>query len=492
MSLEERQVRLEKLQRLQALGILPYAVDPKRTTTCAETIESFDVWMQEARSLTLAGRLLTIRVHGGMMFADLVDDSGKIQITFKEDEIGTEEYARFRDLMDPGDVVEATGTLFLTRRGEKSLAVTSWRPLAKALLPLPEKWHGLQDVETRYRSRELDLLTNPEARERFLVRSRLVSSLRRFLDAARFLEVETPMLHPIPGGANARPFVTHHHALDADFYLRIAPELYLKRLIVGGFERVYEIGRCFRNEGIDHSHNPEFTMLELYWAYAEREPFMHFLETMIRTMVQEAVGSACVMLPDGELSFQEPFPRKTFREAILEATGIDVDNYPTKESLETVVVTKGLRIDLSGCHGMGECLDELYKKTARPMIVQPTWIMDYPAELKPLANVSPEDPTKSACAQLVVCGAEVVNAYYHELHDPLLQRERLEEQEGLAAAGSHEAQRLDEPFLEALEHGMPPTSGVGIGIDRFVSLITGAGVLKEVILFPTLRPLTRE
>ncbi len=422
------------------------------------------------------------------MFADLMDDSGKMQIAFKQDEIGEERFASFRDLMDPGDIVEVQGVLFLTRRGEKSLSVSAWRPLTKALLPLPEKWHGLQDVETRYRARELDLLSNPEVRSHFLVRSKLVSALRRFLDEDGFLEVETPMLHPIPGGANARPFITHHNALDADFYLRIAPELYLKRLVVGGFERVYEIGRCFRNEGIDHTHNPEFTMLELYWAYAQREPFMRFLEAMICTMVEAAIGSTAVELQGTTLSFQAPFPRKTFRAAILEATAIDIDACETEEALRAAIERAGLRLDLGGCHGRSECLDELYKKTARAAIIQPTWIMDYPADMKPLANVSPEDPTKSACAQLVVCGAEVVNAYYHELHDPLIQRDRLEAQERLATAGSEEAQRLDEAFLKALEHGLPPTSGVGIGIDRFVSLITGAGILKEVILFPTLRP----
>ncbi len=488
MSLDERDVRLEKMRRLQASGLLPYAVEPVRTASCVEAIASFEAWSAGAQPVTLAGRLLTIRVHGGMLFADLADDSGKLQIALKQDEIGETAFSQFRDLLDPADIVEVKGVLFLTRRGEKSLSVSSWRPLTKALLPLPEKWHGLQDVETRYRARELDLLSNPDVRRQFLVRSRLVSALRRFLDGAGFLEVETPMLHPIPGGANARPFITHHNALDADFYLRIAPELYLKRLVVGGFERVYEIGRCFRNEGIDHTHNPEFTMLELYWAYAQREPFMRFLEAMIAHMVTAAIGSSVVELQGNALSFEAPFPRKTFREAILEATGIDIDDCPTEASLRAAIDRAGLRIDLAGCHGRSECLDELYKKTARARIVQPTWVMDYPADMKPLANVSPDDPTKSACAQLVVCGAEVVNAYYHELHDPLVQRERLEAQEALASAGSEEAQRLDEAFLKALEHGLPPTSGVGIGIDRFVSLITGAGILKEVILFPTLRP----
>lgn len=490
MTLDERAVRLEKLDYLRRLGFDPYAVEPNRTATCADAHESFDVWSTEGRVLTVAGRLLTIRVHGGMLFADLFDETGKLQLAFKQDELG-ETFDVFRDGMDPGDIVEITGTLFTTRRGEKSLRVVSWRPLTKALLPLPEKWHGLQDIETRYRARELDLLSNEDVRHRFVVRSRLLSALRRFFDERGFMEVETPMLHAIPGGANARPFITHHNALHADFYLRIAPELYLKRLLVGGFERVYEIGRSFRNEGIDHTHNPEFTMLELYWSYVKREPFFAFLEEMVSTMVQGAVGNTEIATPEGVLQFQGPFPRKTFREAILEATGIDIDALKDEASVHAASAQAGLRIDFSKAVGLSECLDELYKKTARAAITQPTWILDYPADMKPLANVSREDATKSACAQLVVQGAEVINAYYHELHDPLIQRERLEEQERLAASGSEEAQRLDLAFLEALEHGMPPTSGMGMGIDRFVSLMTGAGSLKEVILFPTLRPMPR-
>ncbi len=487
MTLDERSVRLEKLRRLEKDGPIPYALEPQRTATCGEALASFDVWMGEGRELVLAGRLLTIRVHGGMMFADLVDATGKIQLLFKQDLLA-EAFELFRDTMDPADIVEAHGVLALTRRGEKSFQVHAWRPLTKALLPLPEKWHGLSDVETRFRERELDLLVNPEVVERFRIRSRLVSALRRFLDERDFMEVETPMLHPIPGGANARPFVTHHNALGADFYLRIAPEIYLKRLVVGGIERLYEIGRCFRNEGIDHTHNPEFTMLELYWAYANREPFFHFLEEMVQEMVRAAMGEARVQTPDALLDFTAPFPRKTFRETILEATGIDIDTCSTKEALLRAVQEKGLSIHLAECHSLSEAFDELYKKTGRAAIVQPTWVFDYPADMKPLANVSPSDPTKSACAQLVVQGAELVNAYYHELHNPLMQRERLEQQEALAAQGSVEAQRLDEAFLTSLEHGLPPTSGMGMGIDRFVSLITGAGSLKEVILFPTLRP----
>ncbi len=488
MSLDERSVRLEKARRLSESGRAPFAVEPDRSHTTAAAREAFEALAAQATPVTLAGRLLTIRVHGGMMFADLADETGKFQLACKEDELG-EAFSTFRDQLDPGDIIEAQGVCFLTRRGEQSLQVQTWRILTKALLPLPEKWHGLQDIETRYRQRELDLLSNEDVRERFRVRSRVVTALRRFLDGEQFMEVETPILHPIAGGANARPFVTHHHALDAQFYLRIAPELYLKRLLVGGFERVYEIGRCFRNEGIDPTHNPEFTMLELYQAYTRREPFLQMLEAMVGYMVREALGTTEIVSKEGvNLSFAGPFPQKTFRETIIEAVDLDIDAYPTQEALVNEVRARGLALDFAGCFSYSDCLDVLYKKTGRVAIVQPTWVVDYPAGMKPLANVSLSDPTKSACAQLVVCGAEVINAYYYELHDPLLQRERLIEQERLASEGSEEAQRLDELFLESLEHGMPPASGMGMGIDRFVSLITGAGTLKEVLLFPTLRP----
>ena len=489
---EETRTRREKLEDLRVRGLDPYPKNPERLTTIAEAQASFDVWAENGQECQFAGRLFTIRVHGGMMFADLKDESGKIQIAFKQDEIGEEVFALFRDTMDPGDFVEVRGVLFLTKRGERTLSVRTWRPLAKALQPLPEKWHGLQDVETRYRERELDLLSNPEVKERFLLRSRLVSGLRRFLDEAGFIEVETPMLHPIAGGANARPFITHHNALNADFFLRIAPELYLKRLLVGGFERVYEIGRCFRNEGIDHTHNPEFTMMELYWAFAGKERFIAFLEDMMRSVIRYAVGTDTFQIGETTVSFAEAFPRVTFRQAVLEATGIDINHCPTEAALKEAVMNAGLAIDFSKVQGLGECLDELYKQTARQKIVSPVWVLDYPAEMKPLCNVSDEDPTKASCAQLVMAGAEIVNAFYYELNDPLVQRERLEAQERLASAGSEEAQRLDESFLRALEHGMPPAGGMGMGIDRLVSLLTNAGSLKEVILFPTLRPKQEE
>jgi lysyl-tRNA synthetase, class II len=486
--LPERDIRLAKLAELRKRGIDPYPKTSKRTATCGQAVHAFDAWSTSEQVITLAGRIMTTRVHGAMIFADLQDESGKMQIALKEDHIGTETFGNFRDLVDPADIVEVTGVLFTTKRGEKTLQVSGWRMLTKALLPLPEKWHGLQDVERRYRERELDLLSNPDVRHRFLVRSKMISALRHFLDEKGYLEVETPMLQAIPGGASARPFVTHHNALDIDLYLRIAPELYLKRLLVGGFEKIYEIGRCFRNEGIDYAHNPEFTMLELYWAYGTKDEFVTLLESMIVHMMSASVSDLQVASEEGAIDFTPPWPRTTFREAIMKVCGIDIDTHPTKELLAAAIQEKRLSVDLSECVGMGECYDQLFKKTARPRFEQPTWVFDYPIELKPLTNSHPVDPSKSACAQLVIRGAEVVNAYYHELHDPVEQRERLMDQQKLRDEGSEEAQWLDEGFLRALEHGMPPTCGMGMGIDRLAALVTNAPNLKEIILFPTLRP----
>lgn len=483
--LKETDVRCGRLQSLETNGIPGYPDGVSRTHVAAQVKEDFAAHLEKQDTVALAGRIKARRTIGALAFVRLEDASGVIQIVLKED--ATENYQFWLDHLDVGDIVEVNGKVFLTKTQEQSVLADTVTLLAKSLLPLPEKWHGLQDIETRYRQRELDLLSNEDVRARFLARSRLVSSMRHYLDERGFLEVETPMLQPIPGGANARPFITHHNALGADLYLRIAPELYLKRLVVGGFEKVYEIGRCFRNEGIDYSHNPEFTMLELYWAYANKDAFIAFLEEMISTVIAKAVGSLKIAYGEGEIDFAGPWRKVTFREAILEKTGIDIDTLKTPEEIVAASNDKKLRIDFSKCVGLGEHLDELWKKTARPDLHAPTWVFDYPVDLKPLAKRHPSDPTKSATVQLVVEGAEIVNAYYHELNDPIDQRRRFEEQEALRERGSEEAQWMDTAFLESLEHGMPPTSGVGIGIDRLVAFITGAPNLKEVILFPTLK-----
>lgn len=485
---QEELDRLARLQQLREASIDPYPPSANRTHMVADFLERFKELEQGKTPVTLAGRIRLIRKHGGLTFLQIQDGSSTIQIALKKDVLGDDAYEQFHALLDVGDFFEATGTAFLTKKGEPTLMAQTYRLLAKSLLPLPEKWHGLSDIEMRYRERELDLIVHPDVRQRFITRSKLVSALRRFLDERGFMEVETPILQPIPGGANARPFVTHHHALDEDLYLRIAPEIYLKRLIIGGFEKVYEVGRSFRNEGIDYSHNPEFTSIELYWAFVpSAEAFVAFLEEIMRHIVEASTGSLQVPFDGGVINFAESWKKTTFREAILEACGIDIDAYDDEKRLGEDVASKGLQIDFSDCVGLGEHYDQLFKKTAREAMTEPTWVFDYPLELKPLANVSPQDAKKSASVQLIVHGVEIINAYYHELNDPLAQRERFMQQQGLRERGSEVAQPIDETFLRAMAHGMPPTSGMAIGIDRLMAFLTDAPNLKEVILFPTLR-----
>lgn len=485
----EEQVRRDRLANLHAQHIDAYPAGSHRDAMIGDILASFEERLNTQSPFTLSGRVVALRHIGALSFLRVMEESGTIQIVMRKDDLG-DEYTVMTDHLDVGDIVESSGVAYVTKTGEKSLLAQRIHIVAKALKPLPEKWSGLQDVETRYRERELDLIANPESRDRLVVRSRMISALRRFLDEHGFLEVETPMLQPIPGGASARPFITHHNALGVDFYLRIAPELYLKRLVVGGMEKIFEIGRCFRNEGIDYAHNPEFTMLELYHAYAKKDEFIAFNEAMIRAAIQGGLGTTTVTINEVPVDFAQPFARKTFRETILETCGIDIDDLKVGSDVINAVKEKEINIDFKGCLGFGEYLDALYKKTGRAAITAPTWVFDYPADLKPLARQNPEDPSKAACAQLVMMGAEIVNLYYYELNNPIDQRARFMEQEGLREQGSEEAQFLDEAFLSALEHAMPPTSGVGIGIDRLVAFITGAPNLKEVIAFPTLKPKT--
>lgn len=485
---QEEHDRLGRLQQLRDAGVDPYPPDTGRTHTALEILEQFENLESQKTQVKLVGRIRLFRKHGALTFGQLQDQSGTVQIALRKDVIGEAAYHFFHETTDVGDFLEVEGTVFLTKKGEKTVEVMRQRIIAKALMPLPEKWHGLSDVEARYRQRELDLLSHPTVRHRFLVRSKMISALRRYLDGIGFLEVETPVLQPIPGGANARPFITHHNALDSDLYLRIAPELYLKRLIIGGFEKVYEVGRLFRNEGIDQAHNPEFTTIELYWAFVAKETFIKMLEDTMRHIVHAGTGTLQVSHEGTFIDFESDWPRVTFREAILQNCGIDIDLLRTPEAIEQAVSTKQFSIDFSRCVGIGEYYDELFKKTARASLVQPTWVMDYPIELKPLAKTSSSDPSKSASIQLIVKGQEIINAYYYELNDPLEQRKRFEEQQALREQGSDVAQFMDEEFLNALMHGMPPTSGMAIGIDRLTAFITDAPNLKEVILFPTLRP----
>lgn len=431
------------------------------------------------------GRLMAIRGHGGLIFADLVNQSGKTQISFKKEKL--EKTWPAVELLDLGDFVAVDGEDYTTKAGEPTIDVAKWTLLTKAVRPLPSSWYGLTDVEERYRQRYVDLLLNPKVAEVFAVRTRVVKLLRQKLDEAGFSEVETPILQPIYGGATAKPFITHHSALDVDLYLRISDELYLKRLIVGGIEKVYEIGKDFRNEGMDRQHNPEFTMVEFYWAYANYEDLMFFTENILSEIVKEIKGSFKVTYQGNEYDFTPPWPKVPYRDLIRKDSGVDIDKENTEEKLLAAIRKHGTKLDLTGVAGYGAILDTFYKQISRPKIVGPMFLTDYPVSMKPLAKKKAEDPTKSASFQLLVAGFEWINAY-NELNDPEDQKARWEEEMSLAKRGLSEYQVLDEDYIRALEYGMPPTAGWGLGVDRLVSFITDQHTLKDVILFPTMRP----
>jgi lysyl-tRNA synthetase class 2 len=425
----------------------------------------------------VAGRLASRRDFGKAAFLDLVDRSGRIQIHARKDVLGDESFERIVSL-DLGDLIGVDGTAFASRRGELSLRADGWTLLAKSLLAPPEKFHGLEDTETRYRRRELDLIANEESRELFILRSRVISAVRRWLDAHSFLEVETPVLQPLYGGALARPFTTHFNALDSDFYLRIATELYLKRLIVGGLEKVYELGKDFRNEGLSHKHNPEFTMVEWYEAYADYEDEARNLEELVAHVASE-VGYS------GEIDFATtPWRRVTLRDAILDSTGVDVIEHRDRDALVAAAAAKG--IELNPTETWAQLVDDLLSKHVEPGIVHPTFVLDYPVELSPFAKAHRTQPGLVERFECFAGGMEFANAFT-ELNDPDEQRARFEEQKRQLAAGDEEAQPYDEDFIRALEHGMPPTGGIGVGIDRLVMLLSGRHSIREVVLFPAMR-----
>ncbi|MBU1034374.1 lysine--tRNA ligase [Patescibacteria group bacterium] len=483
----ENEIRREKLQAIQDAGLNPYPSISQRTATCIEALQNFDAWQKKRKKITLAGRVMTTRVHGGLIFADLQDSSGCLQILLKLDDIGDENFALFRDRIDPADFIEATGSLFETKKGEKTLQVKSWKILCKALLPLPEKWHGLQDQELRYRFRELDLISNPEVREVFHKRSKIVKALRHALEDEGFEEVETPILQSVAGGATAKPFTTHHNALDIELYLRIAPEIYLKRLIVGGYEKVFEIGRQFRNEGVDWSHNPEFTSCEFYWAYQDYHGLMKFTEDLLSRVIKEVNGGSLkVRYGEHEIDFTAPWPRIDFRQGILDATGIDIEKIK-REELVKKMKKAGIEADYTA--GLGKLFDELYKDAIRNKQIGPVFVVDYPIEMEPLAKPCEGRPKFVQRFQLLAASLELLKAY-SELNDPIDQMERFEAQQALRAKGDEEAQQIDYSFIKSLEHGLPPTAGWGMGIDRFVTLLANIHSVKDVILFPTMRPLS--
>ncbi|MDO8509722.1 MAG: lysine--tRNA ligase, partial [bacterium] len=433
------------------------------------------------------GRIMTKRDMGRLCFCNLRDDSERLQIAVSEKEIGKEDYKFFVKNFEMGDFISVSGPIFTTHAGEISVMVKKYSIISKTLLPLPEKFHGLNDIEVRYRQRYLDLIANDDSLKIAKVRSVLVREVRNFFDNLGFYEVETPVLQTLYGGAMARPFVTHHNALDIPLYLRIAPELYLKRLIVGGFEKVYEVAKCFRNEGIDNNHNPEFTQIEFYWAYADYNKLMDLMEQLIPTLIQKAGLPLKCTIDNKEVDFTPPYPRRTMRDIIKEYAKIDIENYPDQVSL----FNKAKELKVEGIDpkaGRGKLVDDIYKQYARPYIVNPIFMTDHPVELSPLAKKCADDPRYTERFQLLcVGGNELCNAF-SELNDPIDQEERFKEQARLGEAGDEESMPYDTDFIEALKHGMPPTAGLGMGIDRLVKLLMNADNLKEVILFPTLKP----
>ncbi|MFH1253534.1 MAG: lysine--tRNA ligase [Candidatus Uhrbacteria bacterium] len=484
---EEEVIRRERLQSLREAGIDPYPARVKRTRTVKEFLNLFETIETSGEVVGLVGRVRSIRTHGGLSFVHIEDGSGSVQLILKKDHLGEENYQAFINLIDIGDFLETAGRPFTTQKGERSLLTDHYKIICKSLLPLPEKWHGLTDQEIRYRQRYLDLVSNEEVRNIFRVRSAVLTALRTFLNEHGYMEVETPILQTIPGGASARPFTTHHNALDADLYLRIAPELYLKRLLVGGFERVYEVARCFRNEGIDHSHNPEFTQIEAYAAYMDYQELMTLMEEMLTVAIKAAGREISAVPLRGQiLDFTTPWPRLTFRDAVLKFTNLDIELCPDKESLVKAMQEKNLEVDSSAA--FGTLLDNLYKQTVRPAIIQPVFIYDYPTAISPLVKRKEGDARYIEMFQLVYGGGEENIKAFSELNDPLDQEARFKEQAAAREQGDEEAQFADFDYVEAMKHGMPPNAGFGIGIDRLVAMLTDSSNLKEVILFPTLRP----
>ncbi len=484
---DQVQQRMLKLQRLRERGVVPYPARARRSHTAAAAVAAFEqaeAMGSNGPTVQVTGRLRAIRVMGKSSFAHIHDGSGRIQIYLKQDDLGEEAYETFKHDLDLGDFIGVEGYLFRTRTGEVTVHVRSCELLSKSLHPLPEKWHGLKDVETRYRRRYLDLVANEEVPRIFVTRARIVTAMRKFLDEQGFLEVETPTLQTLYGGAMARPFTTHHNALDMALYLRISDELYLKRLIVGGFDKVYEICKDFRNEGVSTKHNPEFTQMECYWAYADYNDMMWLAEHMVAFIAEQVLGCTQVSFQGHQVDLTPPWRRWSLRDAIRELTGIDYMDFPTLDALWAEVERRGL--GLSPQPTWGKLVDELLGEIVEPKLIQPTFIKDYPVDISPLAKAVPGDPTHVERFEIFVGGIETGNAY-SELNDPLAQRERFEQQGRSAKAGDEEAHPMDEDYVLALMHGMPPTGGLGIGVDRLTMLFTDQTSIREVILFPHMR-----
>jgi lysyl-tRNA synthetase class 2 len=475
--------RREKLARLREAGVEPFPHSFEGRTeiaTIRASHEGLAAGEETKDRYRVAGRVAARRGHGKAAFLDLVDGSGRIQLHAREDLIGAESFDSLVSV-DLGDIIGAEGTAFATKRGELSLRVESWTLLAKSLRPPPDKYHGLEDVEVRYRHRELDLIANPEVRELFVKRARAVAAVREWLDGRGFVEVETPVLQPLYGGALARPFVTHHNALDRDLYLRIATELYLKRLIVGGIDRVYELGKDFRNEGISPKHNPEFTMLEWYEAYADYGDVAERLEQLVASVAASVFGSATIHRDGDEIDLSPPWRRTTLRDAIMERTDLDLAERPTREEL-----AEALGREPDPAEGWGKLVDGVLSKLVEPTLIQPTFILDYPVELSPFAKRHRSVEGFVERWEAFIGGVEIANAFT-ELNDPDEQRRRFEQQAEELRRGDEDAQPFDEGFIEALEQGMPPTGGAGLGIDRLVMILAGTRNVREVVAFPAMR-----
>lgn len=475
-------IRYKKVEQLREQGIEPYGKKYAVTHGTAEVIGDFAGL--EGETVSAAGRIMTRRGHGKAGFAHIQDGVGRIQIYIREDRVGEEHYSIYQDL-DIGDIIGVTGEVFKTRTGETTLNVSSFQLLAKALRPLPEKWHGLKDVDLRYRRRYLDLMVNPEALRTFVIRSKAIQAMREFLTGDGFLEVETPVMHTVAGGANARPFVTFHNTLSLNLYLRIATELHLKRLIVGGMEKVFEIGRIFRNEGISTNHNPEFTTVEIYQVNADYEDMMTLTENLVSSVAQEVLGTQEISYQGRELDLAPPWPRKTLALLVKEFSGVDFAGIPDDETARKIALERGLEIE--GDERKGEILFTFFEEFCEEKLWGPLFVKDYPVEVSPLAKRSLDNPDFTDRFEVFLAGKEVANAFT-ELNDPLDQRGRFEEQAQKRAAGNEEAHMMDEDFITALEYGMPPTGGLGIGIDRVIMILTDSPSIRDVILFPTMRP----
>lgn len=485
---EVQRVRRQKLEELYKLGVDPFGKKYERThmakdvTAFAEdkTKEQLD---EDTIEVSVAGRIMLLRPQGKAAFANLQDLSGRIQIYIRQDAVGEQAFSVFQQL-EMGDIVGVKGTVFKTKMGEPTIKVKELTVLTKALNPLPEKYHGLTDIEMRYRQRYVDLIVNPEVRDTFISRSRIIQSMRRYLDNQGFLEVETPTMHAIAGGAAARPFITHHNALDMQLYMRIAIELHLKRLIVGGMEKVYEIGRVYRNEGISTRHNPEFTMMELYWAYADFHDIMDLTEDCIAHIAQEVHGTTKITYQGQEVDLTPKWRRASMVDLVKEATGIDFSQQLSLEEARALAEKHGVKVEKH--HMVGHILNEFFENFVESKLIQPTFVYGHPVEISPLAKQNPQDPRFTDRFELFIVGREHANAFT-ELNDPIDQRQRFEKQLEEKEAGNDEAHEMDEDFINSLLYGMPPTGGLGIGIDRLVMLLTDQPSIRDVLLFPLMR-----